>query len=155
MSKSLLNLLVQISKALVNSKIKFLIQKNLSSSLSARLPLPAHSAFGPAGPALPAGRSPDHRASQPLSPRVSLAYFAKDIFFFDSRLPFSAPSLYSLADAWALLVSSIFSTTPANPGRVTTAPPLLAPPALHLGMPPSHYRPPITPPPLIPLQTEL
>jgi hypothetical protein len=53
MSKSLLNLPVQISKALVNSKIKFLIQKNLSSSLSGRLPLLAHSAFGPAVPLAP------------------------------------------------------------------------------------------------------
>jgi hypothetical protein len=147
MSKSLLNLLVQISKALVNSKIKFLIQENISSSLSAWLPLPAHSAFGPAGPvglSPPAGRSPAHLASQPLSPRVPLAYFAEDVFFFDSRLPFSASSLYSLADAWAPLVSSIFSTVPADPGRVTTTSP-----APHLGMPPSHYRPhhsPLNPP---------
>jgi hypothetical protein len=144
MSKSLLNLLVQISKALVNTKIKFLIQKNLSSSLSARLPLPAHSAFGPAGPtglSPPTGRRPAHLASQPLSPRVSLAYYAEDVFFFDSCLPFSAPSLYSLADAWALLVSSIFSTAPGDPGRVTTASS-----ALNLGMPPSHYHPPSLPP---------
>jgi hypothetical protein len=77
---------------------------------------------------------------------VPLAYFAKDVFFFNSRLPFSAPSLYSPADAWALLVSSIFSTAPADPGRVTTASPLPAPPAPHLGMLPSHYCPRITPP---------
>jgi hypothetical protein len=82
-------------------------------------------------------------------PTCVVAYFTKDVFFFDSRLPFSAPSLYSLADAWAPLVSSIFYTAPTDPGRVTTAP--LAP---HLGMPPNHYCPPITPP-LIPLQTEL
>jgi hypothetical protein len=84
---------------------------------------------------------------------MPLAYFAEDIFFFDSCLPFSVPFLYSLPDAWATLVSSIFSTAPADPGRVTTMPPLPAPPAPHLRMPPSHYRP--HHPPLIPLQTEL
>jgi hypothetical protein len=128
----------------VNSKIKFLIQKNLSSSLSARLPLPTHSAFGPAGPASPSppgGQSPAHMASQPLGPRVSLAYFAEDVFFFDSRLPFSAPSLYSLADILSPLVNSIYSTASADPDRVTTAPPLPRPPDPHLGMPPNLYRP--------------
>jgi hypothetical protein len=123
-------------------KNQILIQKNLSSALSARLPLLAHSAFGPAGPvgpSPPTGQSPAHLASQPLGPRVPLAYFAKDVFFIDSCLPFSAPSLYSLGDAWAPLVSSIFST---------------APPAPHLGMSPIHYRLPVTPP-LNPLQTEL
>jgi hypothetical protein len=102
MSKSLLNLLVQISKGLVNSKIKFLIQKKSFFFTFDPATLTAHSAFGPAGPAgpsSPAGRSPAHLASQPLGPRVPLAYFAEDVFFFDSRLPFSAPSLYSLTDA--------------------------------------------------------
>jgi hypothetical protein len=41
MSKFLLNLLLQISKALVNSKIQFLFEKNFSSE------------FGPPGPASP------------------------------------------------------------------------------------------------------
>jgi hypothetical protein len=41
MSKFLLNLLLQISKALINSKIQFLFEKNFSSE------------FGPPGPALP------------------------------------------------------------------------------------------------------
>jgi hypothetical protein len=149
MSKSLLNLLVQISKALVNSKIKFLIQKKSffftfgPATLTGPLGLwPSR----PRWPSPPAGQSPAHLASQPLGPRVSLAYFAEDIFFFDSCLLFSVPSLYSLADAWAPLVSSIFSTAPAEPSRVTTAPPLPAPPAPHLGMTPSHYRPHHSPP---------
>jgi hypothetical protein len=89
--------------------------------------------LGPAGPSPPVGRSPAHLASQSLGPRVPLAYFVEDVFFFDSRLSFSVPSLYFLVDARAPLVSSIFSTAPADPGRVTTAPP-----APHLGMPPSH-----------------
>jgi hypothetical protein len=47
MSKFLLNLLVQISKALVNSKIQFLIQKFLSFAFGPA-DLAAHSTFGPA-----------------------------------------------------------------------------------------------------------
>jgi hypothetical protein len=99
--------------------------KNLSSSLSARLPLPAHSAFdpaGPAGPSPPIGRSQLCRP-KPLGPRALLAYLQKYIFFFDSRLPFSAPSLYPPADTWAPLVGFVFSTAPADPGHVSTAPP--------------------------------
>jgi hypothetical protein len=60
MSKFLLNLLVQIFKALVNSKIQFLIQKNLFFAFGLA-DLVAHSAVGPAGPtglSSPAGRSP-------------------------------------------------------------------------------------------------
>jgi hypothetical protein len=99
--------------------------KNLSSSLSARLPLPAHSAFGPAGPASPsppAGRSQLCRP-KPLGPRAPLAYLQKYVFFFDSRLLFSAPSLYPPANTWAPLVGFIFSTTPTDPDRVSTVPP--------------------------------
>jgi hypothetical protein len=120
MSKSLLNFLVQISKALVNSKIKFLIQKSFFF-ISARLPLPAHSAFGPAGPA---GPSPPAGRSQLCK---------KYVFFFDSCLPFSAPSLYPPADTWAPLVGFVFSTAPVDPGRVSTALSLPAPPAACLG----------------------
>jgi hypothetical protein len=59
MSKFLLNLLVQISKALVNSKIQFLIQKFFFFAFGLGN-LTAHSTFGPAGPTGPsplAGRS--------------------------------------------------------------------------------------------------
>jgi hypothetical protein len=58
-SKFLLNLLVQISKALVNSKIHFLIQKLFFFVFGPANPT-AHSAFGPAAPAGPSplvGRS--------------------------------------------------------------------------------------------------
>jgi hypothetical protein len=48
MSKFLLNLLLQISKALVNSKIQFLIQKFFFLAFGP-VDLAAHSAFGPAG----------------------------------------------------------------------------------------------------------
>jgi hypothetical protein len=49
MSKFLLNLLVQISKALVNLKIQFLIQKFFFLTFGPA-DLAAHSAFGPASP---------------------------------------------------------------------------------------------------------
>jgi hypothetical protein len=49
MSKFLLNLLLQISKALVNSKIQFLIQKLFFLTFGPA-DLAAHSAFGPASP---------------------------------------------------------------------------------------------------------
>jgi hypothetical protein len=47
MSKFIRNLLLQISKALVNSKIQFLIQKFLFFAFGPA-DLAAHSAFGPA-----------------------------------------------------------------------------------------------------------
>jgi hypothetical protein len=72
MSKFLLNLLVQISKALVYSKIKFYSEKNFSPSLSAHLAfrpslfLPADfPSPPPLGLALPAG--PAHRTAQPAT----------------------------------------------------------------------------------------
>jgi hypothetical protein len=49
MSKFFLNLLLQISKALVNSKIQFLIQKFFFLTFGPA-DLAAHSAFGPASP---------------------------------------------------------------------------------------------------------
>jgi hypothetical protein len=52
MSKFFLTLLVQISKALVNLKIQFLIQKLFFFAFGPANPT-AHSAFGLAGPAGP------------------------------------------------------------------------------------------------------
>jgi hypothetical protein len=93
---------------------------------------------------------PAHLASQPLGPRVPLAYFAEDVFFFNSRLPFSVPSLSPLDDAWAPLVSSFLHPAPTDPDCATTesrcARPLRAA-APHLEMPPQAItRPTITPP---------
>jgi hypothetical protein len=130
--------------------------KNLSSSLSAQLPLPAHSAFGPAspaGPSTPVGQS-QHCRPKPLGPRASLVYLQKYVFFIDSRLPFSAPSLYPTADTWAPLVRFVFSTMPADPGRVSTAPPLPAPPAPRLGCRRAITTPHHSPQPINPLQTK-
>jgi hypothetical protein len=77
MSKFLLNLL-QISKALVNSKIQFLIQKFFFLTFGPAN-LAAHSAFGPAGPHRPpfSRRPKPIGCPKPLSPRVdsSIACF--------------------------------------------------------------------------------
>jgi hypothetical protein len=64
MSKFLVNLLVQISKALVNSKIKILIQIFFFFTFGPA-DLAAHSAVGPAGPA---GLSPLTGRIQPCRP---------------------------------------------------------------------------------------
>jgi hypothetical protein len=74
MSKFLLNLLVQISKDLVYSKIQFLFGKELSSD------------FGPTGPASPVlARFAPQAAGSTLSPfgLSSLDVFAKRCFSFD------------------------------------------------------------------------
>jgi hypothetical protein len=93
MSKFHLNVLLQISKALVNSKIQFLFEKNFSSEFSpfgpAGLPIPSALACRPAQAIqpLPGPNRPTHLASQPLGPRVPLAYFTEDVFLFGSCLP--------------------------------------------------------------------
>jgi hypothetical protein len=74
MSKFLLNILVQISKALVNSKIQFLIQKFLFLALGPA-DLAVHSAFSTADfrwPLLSRRPKPTGR-TKPLSPHASLA----------------------------------------------------------------------------------
>jgi hypothetical protein len=70
MSKFLLNLLVQISKAMVYSKIKFYSEKNFSRHfwpLRPFGPAVAHSffSFQPAAPPLPTGPRPLGRPSRP------------------------------------------------------------------------------------------
>jgi hypothetical protein len=71
MSKFFLNLLVQISKALVNSKIQFLIQKFFFLAFG-QADLAAHSASGLAGPRWPlfSHRPKPTGWPKPLSPRV-------------------------------------------------------------------------------------
>jgi hypothetical protein len=145
MSKFLLNLLVQISKALINSKIQFLIQKFFFS------------AFGPANLTGPLGLWPSRphwplssRGPKPSVPaqlaRASVAYLRKYVFPFGSCLP-SWPAPSCLSVKWASAVSFVFCPTPHDPDRVTAAPRAArsAP-----RMPPSHYCPP--PPSLPPLQ---
>jgi hypothetical protein len=100
MSKFLLNLLLQISKSLVNSKIQFLFEKNFSTEFSplgpAGLPTPPALSYRPAQAVqpLPGQTRPAHLASQPLDPHVPLVYFTDDVFLFGSRLP--EPVAFSL-----------------------------------------------------------
>jgi hypothetical protein len=124
-------------------KIQFLFERNYSSEFR---PL------GPAGwPNPPQPKPPAHSASQPASPRMPLAYFAEDVFFFDSRLPSSAPSLSPLADAWAPLVSSFVHPAPADPDCTATESRCIRPlrtTTPHLEMPPEPLLAPQSLPPL-------
>jgi hypothetical protein len=144
MSKSLLIFLVQISKALVNSKIKILIQKSFFFTFGPAT-LTGPLGFRPSRPHWPLfSRRPNPTLpAQAARPRARLAYLQKYVFFFDSRLPFSVPSLYPPADTWGPLVSFVFSTAPVDPSRDSSAPP-----APHLGCRRAFTPPPlITPPP--------
>ena len=157
MSKFLLNLLLQIFQALENSKFNFYSKRFISSDFSplgsAGLPTPPALAYrlAQAVQPLPGPNRPAHLASQPLGPRVPLAYFAEDIFFFDSCLPFSVPSLSPLTDTWAPLVSSFVHPAPADPDCAATEScciwPLRAA-APHLEMPPEPLLAPQSLPPL-------
>jgi hypothetical protein len=71
MSKFLLNLLVQISKVLVYSKIQFLFEKEFSSDFGPASPVLARFALQDTGPML-----------SPFSPS-SLGVFAKSCISFD------------------------------------------------------------------------
>jgi hypothetical protein len=116
MSKFLLNHLVQISKALVNSKIQFLIQKFFFF------------AFGPTNLTGPLGLWPSRhrwphssRGPKPSLPaqlaRASVPYLRKYIFPFGSRL-LSWPPPSCLSVKWASAVSFVFSPALPDPGRV-------------------------------------
>jgi hypothetical protein len=154
MSKFLLNLLLQISKALVNSKIQFLFEKNFSSEFSplgpAGLPTPPALGCRPAQAVqpLPGPNRPAHLASQPLGQRVPLAYFTKDVFLFGSRLPKLA--------AFSLCHRHVGPTCQLRHLPHAGRPQLKSPPrrCLTPWMPPSFYSSPSSLPPLNPLQPE-
>jgi hypothetical protein len=80
MSKFLLNLLLQISKALVNSKIQFLIQKFFFLTFGPA-DLAAHPTFGPASPLESLPPQAETAPADPPSPRV-------DHVFTGIRFPF-------------------------------------------------------------------
>jgi hypothetical protein len=73
MSKFLINLLVQISKALANSKIQFLIQKFLFL-IFGPANLAAHSASGPASPLASLPPQAKTAPAGPPSPRVGRVF---------------------------------------------------------------------------------
>jgi hypothetical protein len=73
MPKFLLNLLLRISKALVNSKIQFLIQKFFFLTFGPA-DLVAHSAFGPASPLASLPPQAKTARAGPPSPRVGRVF---------------------------------------------------------------------------------
>jgi hypothetical protein len=153
MSKFLLNLLLQISKALVNSKTQFLIRKLFFSLLSARpTPRPirplaqlAHRLRRfPQAETVPAG---------PSSPHVGRVLTGNTFSFSDHAFP-SRPPLPCLSVNRAPPIRITPFPAPADPGRNFSVPPL---PPRHCPtprMPPSSYNPPSSLSPLHPLQTE-
>jgi hypothetical protein len=119
MSKFLLNLLVQISNALVYSKIQFLFEKELSSD------------FGPSGPAPPvlarfARRPPGPHSAH--SAQAALAYLPKGVFPSTLRIPATTPSLSHITAMWAPPISFIPFPTPADLTHVTASSRHLWPP---------------------------
>jgi hypothetical protein len=134
MPKFLLNLFLQISKALENLKIQFLFGKEFSF------------AFGPIGPAA-------SRPARPLSPASHRPFLpqaarmlgpscpARQWHIGQNTSPFSrwrnpatTPSP-SVTAKWAPPVSSIFHLAPVDPGHATASLGHPAPPHLYLKMP--------------------
>jgi hypothetical protein len=134
MPKFLLNLFLQISKVLVNSKIQFLFGKEFSF------------AFGPIGPAASRSARPlslaSHRPFLPQAARtLGPSRLARQWCIGQNTSPFShwrnpamTPSP-SVTTKWAPPVSSIFHLTPVDPGHAAASLGHPAPPRLHLKMP--------------------
>jgi hypothetical protein len=152
MSKFLLNLLLQTSKALVNSKIQFLIQKFIFPYFRPGRPR------GPLGlwPSQPTGRTAPRRPKAPcwpVQPARRSRLHGKYVFLFRSRLP--EPAASSLCHRHVGPVCRLHRLHHASrPGQDfphAAAPPRQCP--VHR-MPLSIYNPPLSLPPLNPLQTE-
>jgi hypothetical protein len=115
MSKFLLNLLLQISKALVNSKIHFLIQKSFFLAFGPAN-LAARSASGLASP--PAAPSPQAEIvpAGPSSPRVDRVFMGNTFSRSDHAFP-SRPPLPRLSINRAPPVRFTPFPAPADPGQ--------------------------------------
>jgi hypothetical protein len=124
MLKFLLNLLLQISKALVNSKIQFLIQKFFFLTFSPA-DLAAHSAFGPASPL--ASLPPQAETTLAGPPRPCI-----DRVFTEVRFP--------LWFASSELVASLSSLCQVGPGYQFCLPPPPADRCHFLSSPPATPR---------------
>jgi hypothetical protein len=147
MSKFLLNLLLQFSKALLNSKNPILIQKSFYFLFLT---------FGPAGLPSPTGLGlPAGPAAQPTlahrlhscSARAPMAYFAKYVFSLTSRISSASPFLSPPLTPGPHL--SYVSSPPSRPPCATAPRAALAAPRDTLG----HYRPAPHHSSLNPLQT--
>jgi hypothetical protein len=92
MSKFLLNLLLQIFKALVNSKIQFLIQK-FFFLIFGPADLAAHPAFGPASPLASLPPQAKTAPAGPPSSRVGRVFTRiRFPFWFTPSAPAASPS---------------------------------------------------------------
>jgi hypothetical protein len=150
MSKFLLNLLLQISKALVNLKIQFLIQKFFSLLWARPTPRPvrpmAQPAHRPRHPRRP-------KSSRPAASPSSIASSRKICFPFQIT-----PSRASRLSLVSLSIGPHLSDSPPSPRRLT---PVGNPPRRRSPAPLprasdalSFYSPPSSLSPLNPLQTE-
>jgi hypothetical protein len=152
MSKFLLNLLLQISKALINSKIQFLIQKSFSLLL-------ARPTLWPVRPLAQLAHRPRHSPQAeiiptgPSSPRVGRIFAGNTFSFSDPAFP-RRPPLPRLSINRAPPIRITPFLAPADPDRnfpCAAAPPRRCPAPR---MPPSFCSPPSSLSPLNPLQTE-
>jgi hypothetical protein len=113
MSKFLLNLPLQISKALVNSKIQFLIQKSFFPSFRPGQPC------GPFGlwPSQPTGRAVPRRPKSPWPAHPARASVAslREIRFPFQFTPSRAGRLSLVSVNRAPSVRCVFPTAPADP----------------------------------------
>jgi hypothetical protein len=121
MSKFLLNLLLQISKALVNSKIHFLIWKFFFFAFGLAN-LVARSASVPASPPAVLSLQAETVLAGPSSPRIGRVFTGNTFSFLVRALPSRSP-LPRLSVKWAPLVSCVFPTAPTDPGRFLPSPP--------------------------------
>jgi hypothetical protein len=121
MSKVLMNLILQFSIALVNSKIQFLIQKSFFLAFGPAN-LTAHSASGPASP--PDAPSPRAKIvpAGSSSPRVGRVFVENTFSLSDHAFPSRSP-LPHLSDNRAPLVRCVFPTMPVDLGRFLPTPP--------------------------------
>jgi hypothetical protein len=152
MSKFLINLLLQISKALVNSKIQFLIWKFFSLLSAWPTPWPVQPLAQPA-----------HRLRRPRRPKSSRSAIqparqshlrGKYVFFLDHAFPSRLP-LPRLSINRAPPVRFTPFPTPADPGQKSPTPPLPRAAAPRLGCPRAFTALPHHSPPLIPFKPSL
>jgi hypothetical protein len=128
MSKFLLNLLVQISKALVNLEIHFLIQKFFFLAFGPA-DLAAHSAVGPAGALASLLSRAEFNLAGPASPRVDgvIAEVRFPFWFAPSELAVSFSSLCQVGPGYQIHLPPppanqchFLSSPPATPRRPTS-----------------------------------
>jgi hypothetical protein len=149
MSKFLLNLLLQISKALVNSKIQFLIQKFFFLILARPTLRPTR----PLSPASPLAAPPPQVETVPAGPsipRVGHVFAGNTPSLLDRAFRAGRLSLVSLTTGPRLSAPSPTSSRPSSP----TPSPILghrAPPSSAPRVPPSRYYLAFISPPLISL----